>query len=302
MKKTRKNSYLKNKRRIVILICLIILVIFEIVALRNSKASKVIEILADVEDETKELEVQEIDIEAVDSGASGYYIILPEYVNNKRVGNYVVEEKNIEEKTGKSQESNKDENELYKNAEAELAINNETVTDTNNVEENIINNNIEGNIINNNVENIETLNIQTENTINETQENIALENKNTGSTNKEILKVPGEKIFLTDNELNEKKITLRAIFNSYTKNDEILYEQIIEKQIDDNNDGNVDTNIRIEGYMPLNSSVEATPVEIDDIQESIGNILSDKISFKNDNIIITDINEKNMNQQILTQM
>ena len=32
--------------------------------------------------------------------------------------------------------------------------------------------------------------------------------------------------------------------------------------------------------MPLNSSVEATPVEIDDIQESIGNILSDKISFK----------------------
>lgn len=271
MKKTRKNSYLKNKRRIVILICLIILVIFEIVALRNSKASKVIEILADVEDETKELEVQEIDIEAVDSGASGYYIILPEYVNNKRVGNYVVEEKNIEEKTGKSQESNKDENELYKNAEAELAINNETVTDTNNVEENIINNN---------VENIETLNIQTENTINETQENIALENKKTGSTNKEILKVPGEKIFLTDNELNEKKITLRAIFNSYTKNDEILYEQIIEKQIDDNNDGNIDTNIRIEGYMPLNSSVEATPVEIDDIQESIGNILSDKISFK----------------------
>ena len=151
MKKTRNNSYLKNKRRIVILICLVVLVIFEIVALRNSKASKVIEILADVEDETKELEVQEIDIEAVDSGASGYYIILPEYVNNKRVGNYVIEEKNIEEKTGKSQESNKDENELYKNAEAELAINNETVTDTNNVEE-----------------------------------NIALENKNTGSTNKEI--------------------------------------------------------------------------------------------------------------------
>ena len=32
--------------------------------------------------------------------------------------------------------------------------------------------------------------------------------------------------------------------------------------------------------MPLTSSVEATPVEIDDIQESIGNILSDKISFK----------------------
>ena len=113
MKKTRNNSYLKNKRRIVILICLVVLVIFEIVALRNSKASKVIEILADVEDETKELEVQEIDIEAVDSGASGYYIILPEYVNNKRVGNYVIEEKNIEEKTGKSQESNKDENELY---------------------------------------------------------------------------------------------------------------------------------------------------------------------------------------------
>ena len=177
MKKTRNNSYLKNKRRIVILICLVVLVIFEIVALRNSKASKVIEILADVEDETKELEVQEIDIEAVDSGASGYYIILPEYVNNKRVGNYIIEEKNIEEKTGKSQESNKDENELYKNAEAELAINNETVTDTNNVEE-----------------------------------NIALENKNTGSTNKEILKVPGEKIFLTDNELNEKKITQKICF------------------------------------------------------------------------------------------
>ena len=106
MKKTRNNSYLKNKRRIVILICLVVLVIFEIVALRNSKASKVIEILADVEDETKELEVQEIDIEAVDSGASGYYIILPEYVNNKRVGNYIIEEKNIEEKTGKSQCNN----------------------------------------------------------------------------------------------------------------------------------------------------------------------------------------------------
>ena len=67
----KKKTYLINKKRIFILICLTLLVIFEVVALQRSKAAKVIEITANVEDNEKNIQNVEVMLEATNSGASG---------------------------------------------------------------------------------------------------------------------------------------------------------------------------------------------------------------------------------------
>ena len=50
--------------------------------------------------------------------------------------------------------------------------------------------------------------------------------------------------------------------------------------MDDDNDGQPDTKIIIEGFMPLESTISATRVDIEQIQDSIEEMLSKKVSFK----------------------
>ena len=66
-----------NKKGIFILICLIILVIFEIVAFRNSRAEKVIDIAASIIDDGGVVPTEQISLEAKSSDSSGYYFVLP---------------------------------------------------------------------------------------------------------------------------------------------------------------------------------------------------------------------------------
>lgn len=242
----KKKTYLINKKRIVILICLTLLVIFEVVALQRSKAAKVIEVIANVEDNEKNIENIEIMLEATNSGASGYYLALPEFVNGKRIGQYYIVERDIHNK-----KSNK---EVIKNDTLQESVNEETLA----TNEEILTSTNQEEIIEN---------IEVEAPQEETEQNIAV-------------MYPGEKLFLTDDEISDKKITLRVGYNTLAKNEKVLYEQKIEAQLDDDSDGQLDTKIIIEGFMPLDSTISATKVEIEQIQDSIEEMLSKKVSFK----------------------
>ena len=242
----KKKTYLINKKRIFILICLTLLVIFEVVALQRSKAAKVIEITANVEDNEKNIQNVEVMLEATNSGASGYYLALPEYVNKKRIGQYYIVERDIHNKKS-DKEVTKNET-LQESVNEEFLVTNEEVLTNTNQEE-------------------MTENSELETPKEETEQNIAI-------------MYPGEKLFLTDDEIADKKITLKVGYNTLTKNEKVLYEQKIEAQLDDDNDGQPDTKIIIEGFMPLESTISATRVEIEQIQDSIEEMLSKKVSFK----------------------
>ena len=81
------------------------LVIFEIVAFRNSRAEKVIDIAASIIDDGGVVPTEQISLEAKSSDSSGYYFVLPEYINNKKIDSYIVTEQVIHEKEDSSKTS-----------------------------------------------------------------------------------------------------------------------------------------------------------------------------------------------------
>ena len=85
-----------NKKRIILLIILICLLILQIKAFTDSQANKVLEITLSAKDSKSILEDSLVTLEAIDEGKSGYALILPEVVNEKRVSKYYITEKNIE--------------------------------------------------------------------------------------------------------------------------------------------------------------------------------------------------------------
>ena len=83
-----------NKRKITIIILLIIMLIIEILAFSFSRAEKVKEIQVSIKATSGNLEIQTIELNATDSGESGYYITLPEEVGNKQIISYTFDTKN----------------------------------------------------------------------------------------------------------------------------------------------------------------------------------------------------------------
>lgn len=301
MKKTTRRKYNKlNKKRIFILICLMMLVIFEIVAFRDSRASKIIDITASIIDSAENLETQQIALQATNTGKSGYAIVLPEYVDNKKIDSYIITEKNIHQI----------DEEIEKNESEESA--NENIGNSNNATQNV-NENIGGsnNAIQSVVENTGNSSNSTENNVKdgETVQNSVSEgsadtksasneaNEKTESLNNEgkegstsvqelseeqsiTVKAPGDTLYLSDEEVKNAQIELKVEYSTYVKNEQILYEQVIETSVDDDADGNADSNIKIEGFMPIGATIQATVVKIDEIENNLVDMLTDKISFK----------------------
>ena len=85
-----------NKKNLIITIIIILVIIIELIALRLSRAEKTITIAFNVSDYNQKLDQKIIDIDAVDGGESGYYIKLPEIIENIRVNKYFVEENTAE--------------------------------------------------------------------------------------------------------------------------------------------------------------------------------------------------------------
>ena len=153
-----------NKKRIVLAIILVILVIFEIIAFKNSRAEKTINLIANIIDNNNITENQEFELTAIDEGDSGSYISLPAEINGFKIKKYFIEEKSID-----------------------------------------------------NTENKEN------NTIQE--------------------KLPGDEIYLTNEEKENKKIELKVEYDSKELDGEILYNKVLSVEHDS-------YNIKIEGFMP----------------------------------------------------
>lgn len=277
MKKRKQKQYISRKR-ISILICIIILVIFEVVAFKESRANKIIEITASIIDNEQKLDDVEIKLEAANSGASGYYLMLPEYIENKKVGEYFIEEKSIHETKSDSATDTKTavENTVEKTTNTENNITNmeKEANDENTI--NAVNNST--NISKNEVNNVTNEVVQ--NAEDEQTEDTAIEYAESQETTK-VSKQPGEVIYLTDKEVEEKSIILTVKYNAYEKNGQALYEQKIQKQVENSEEQNQDKIvIQIEGYMPLNSEISVTNVEIETIEDTIRDQLTDKVSFK----------------------
>ena len=185
-----------NKKRILILIGLIILILLEIKAFRDSKAEKLIDISANCKDSQELIEDEKITIQAVNEGKDGISITLPELVNEKKVSKYLIANQEI----------------VTKNEEKE------------------------------------------ENSVNEQK------NENTKEFEE---KLPGEKIYLTQEEKDKLNIDLVVEYDSLEIEKERLYNKKLALEDKDKEILNVS------GYMPLKTEMTVENIDLSTIEKQI---------------------------------
>lgn len=179
-----------SKIKVAIAIILIVILILVIRAFTDSRANKFTEITANVVDVKGLLGDETFILRAINEEDLGTAITLPEIINEKKIKNYIVEKKQIEE-------------------------NDET--------------SISSNVI--------------------TQE----------SSNTETL-FPGEKVYLTEQELNNKQIVLNVEYDIKEKEGKVLYNKTIENEIDNNK-------LIISGYMPENAQIKVDSVDLEKVKD-----------------------------------
>lgn len=101
---------------------------------------------------------------------------------------------------------------------------------------------------------------------NETDKTIT-ENQNT-----KVEKIGGEKLYLTQEEINSKSINLSIQYDKKEKNGQTLYAKTIEQNIDDKV-------IKIQGYMPQDAEVKATQANEEEVTSASKKYLSEKVTL-----------------------
>ena len=224
----------KNKNFIIILIILIILIIVGLKAFNNSKANKTIEITANFKDVEGLVSDEKMTLVASNDGENGMAIILPEIVNEKKVKKYIITKKDISNENIKNTINTKTKtmatsNIKTENAQTEMTITKSTETENTQTEATIINN--------------------TENFITETtKEDVKTEN---------IEKNPGEKIYLTQEELKNLEITLEINYDTIKEDSQILYNKQINYNDEDKNEL-----LTVSGYMLLDTQLKVSDLDI----------------------------------------
>ena len=288
-----------NKKKIVTLIALTLLIIIEIRAFTNSRAQKLLDINGNFIDASSLLGVEKMTVQAMSQDEAGYYIILPDAINGKKVKRFLIEEKLInEENLEDTSLENETTDEIIENNEEEKApkdnleeskeepheepleeLQKESQEETQegpqegpqeetteaNLEEIIPSEKNEEEIIQENLEEETT----------EEQE----EQKETENIEKyNIEKIPGDKVFLTNEELNNKEINIVAEYNTKEKDDKVLYLKHLEKTVENNR-------IILEGYMPYDGELKVETVE----KENIGELVKEHVSKEAQVKIVYDI-------------
>lgn len=250
-----------NKKKIAIISLLFLVIVIELLALGLSSAEKIKEINIKVVDTEKKLEDFAFKINAYDSGKSGYYITLPETVNNILVKKYLISKKEIN-----------------------TTVENQNVLEENTVTENVTNeNSIEENTV---LENKTAENVIPENTIienqNIVQENIVAEQTNEPTINTEKIDVvemhAGDRVYLTTEELENAEITIQTEYDSKVINDTILYNNRIKLETED------ELKLEIQGYLPTDLKIKEKGID-----EETGTAILEKID-QNEHTIIDAYN------------
>ena len=277
-----------SKKKLIWLIIATVIVIVEIKAFTDSRADKLLEINTNIVDASGLLDVEKIKLEASSQNEAGYYVVLPEYINGKKASKYYIEEKSI---INEDEDSSEYENYIENNQETEPVNESENGTEyspetQDNIEEQE-NNNEDQNQTQDN-ETVENTEMEESSKTEEiTNENEQIENENTEETqdNKSkidiqkiiqnsVEKAPGEKVFLTNEELKGKETSLIVEYiKSENSDGSIFYYKHIEKTVENNN-------IIIEGNMPVDSEVKAEVVQKDNINELVDEYASKEATVK----------------------
>ena len=82
-----------SKKKVGIAIILIVILILEIKAFTDSRANKITEITANAVDTSGLLSDETFTLQAINEKDIGTAVTLPEFINQKKIKNYIVEEK-----------------------------------------------------------------------------------------------------------------------------------------------------------------------------------------------------------------
>ena len=254
----------KNKNFIIILIILIILIIVGLKTFNNSKANKTIEITANFKDVEGLVSDEKMTLVASNDGENGMAIILPEIVNEKKVKKYIITKKDISNENIKNTINTKTEtmatsNIKTENAQTEITITKSTETE-NTKSEAIVTKSTETENTKSEAtvtKSTETENTQTEATIINNTENFITETTKEDVKTENIEKNPGEKIYLTQEELKNLEITLEINYDTIKEDSQILYNKQINYNDEDKNEL-----LTVSGYMLLDTQLKVSDLDI----------------------------------------
>ena len=284
----------KNKNFIIILIILIILIIVGLKTFNNSKANKTIEITANFKDVEGLVSDEKMTLVASNDGENGMAIILPEIVNEKKVKKYIITKKDISNENIKNTINTKTEtmatsNIKTENAQTEITITKSTETENTKSEAIVTkstetentkseatvtksteteNTKSEATVTKNTetkntkseatvTKSTETENTQTEATIINNTENFITETTKEDVKTENIEKNPGEKIYLTQEELKNLEITLEINYDTIKEDSQILYNKQINYNDEDKNEL-----LTVSGYMLLDTQLKVSDLDI----------------------------------------
>ena len=254
----------KNKNFIIILIILIILIIVGLKTFNNSKANKTIEITANFKDVEGLVSDEKMTLVASNDGENGMAIILPEIVNEKKVKKYIITKKDISNENIKNTINTKTEtmatsNIKTENAQTEITITKSTETENTKSEATVTKNTETKNTKSEATvtKSTETENTQTEATIINNTENFITETTKEDVKTENIEKNPGEKIYLTQEELKNLEITLEINYDTIKEDSQILYNKQINYNDEDKNEL-----LTVSGYMLLDTQLKVSDLDI----------------------------------------
>lgn len=244
-----------NVKRTTILFVLIILAIIGIIIFGLSKAQNTKEIHVNFIDAEGFLAPEEGILNAVDSRESGYYITLPETINGKFISYFILntgEEPNQEEVTENEEEEAIEEQEEVIENEEEEETEEEEITE------------------------------EQEEIIEEEQEE-EIEEEQEENPQNIIYKLPGERIYLTEQEIENAEINLSIIYDTQKIEGTRAYNQVLEKTFENKR-------VVISGYMSLGA--EIVTKELDEISkieiETLAQTKIDESAILNEVFFIQD--------------
>lgn len=236
-----------DKRKLVILIILILMIIIQIKAFTDSRANKITNITAKIIDTSGLLSDEICSLQAVNEEESGTVITLPSVVNEKKIEKYIVETKQINQ------------------AETEEKQEQTTNEDTNvDIEENT------NTIVEENAQ--EATDSKAENKSETSESNEDTDNsqevlKDITSNTQE--KLPGEKLYLTQDELENEEVYLYAVYEKKEKNEQTLYNKVLEIKTEEHK-------ITMVGYMPAEAKINVEKLEIEEVTPKLENYMKEE--------------------------
>ena len=267
-----------SKKYIVILIILIILIIVGLKAFMSSKANKQIEITANFSDLNKMANDEKTTILATNDGENGMEIILPEFANEKKVSKYIITKKDIinDETESTKTESAKTEDTKTESTKTESTKTENTKTESTKTENTKTENTKTESTKTESTktestktESTKTESTKTESTKTESTKSESTETKNTIAeenqiNNTVVEKLPGEKIYLTQEEIENKTINFEVIYDTIEIEGKIFYSKKVAYKDEDNYEL-----VAVLGYMPENTQINVTEIDVSGLEEEI---------------------------------